>query len=288
MVRTERGMTGVYGPVILTTRPAPRGFISRYILSLTPVVLVALSLVSLPFLNDLVNGSSLFTVASLKAIMPELPQYLEICVLLIAPVGIFLFFIWLGDVIHCPEIWIATGLTLLLSGIGALVMIQGTSFPILSTGYLLMLFKWVAYLVQPFSVIAAGVVIVGVEAFRRTLQYTLTRDAILITGGIWNQVENIIPLHQITGISLVQGRLGHLFNFGTVVPAGKVFGLSEIDMTGHHAQGDLQHPDSDQLTTLRWQKGAHNPFVCLYGILNPHNIKACIEKAMHKQSENDE
>jgi hypothetical protein len=59
-------------------------------------------------------------------------------------------------------------------------------------------------------------------------------------------------------------------------------------MTGHHVQGDLQHPDSDQLTTLRWQKGAHNPFVCLYGILNPHNIKACIEKAMHKQSENDE
>ena len=107
-------------------------------------------------------------------------------------------------------------------------MVQGSDLPILSTGYLLTLFQWVAYLVQPFSVVAAVVVIAGAEAFRRTLHYTLTRDVILITGGIWNQVENVIPLHQIERIGLVQSRLGHLLHFGTVVPAGKVFGLSEI------------------------------------------------------------
>jgi hypothetical protein len=86
----------------------------------------------------------------------------------------------------------------------------------------------------------------------------------------------------------VQSRLGHLLHFGTVVPAGKVFGLSELDMTGHHEQGDMQHPDTDQVTTVRWQKESHDPFVCLYGILNPEDVKARIEKAIQKISEKDE
>lgn len=288
MVRTEREMVGVYGAVILTTQPAPRGFIYKYLLGLTPIILVGLSLVALTLLHDLVKGFPPSLVHSLQTVVPDLPQLIEICVVLLAPVAIFLFFIWLGDTIHRPEIWIGAGMTLLLSITGALVMVQGMDLPILSTGYLLSLFQWVAYLVQPFSVVAAVVVIAGAEAFRRTLHYTLTRDAILITGGIWNQVENVIPLHQIERIGLVQSRLGHLLHFGTVVPAGKVFGLSELDMTGHHEQGDMQHPDTDQVTTVRWQKESHDPFVCLYGILNPEDVKARIEKAKQKISEKDE
>ena len=288
MVRTEREMVGIYGPVILTTQPAPRGFIFKYLLGLTPIILVGLSLVALMLLHDLVNGFPPSLVNSLQTVVPDLPQLIEICVVLLAPLAIFLFFIWLGDAIHRPEIWIGAGLTLLLSIIGAVFMVQGTDFPVLSTRYLLSLFQWVAYLVQPFSVVAAVVVIAGAEAFRRTLHYTLTRDAILITGGIWNQVENVIPLHQIERIGLVQSRLGYLLHFGTVVPAGKVFGLSELDMTGHHEQGDMQHPDTDQVTTVRWQKESHDPLVCLYGILNPGDVKARIEKAMQKISEKDE
>jgi Bacterial PH domain len=288
MVRTEREMVGIYGPVILTTQPAPRGFIFKYLLGLTPVILTGLSLLALPLLHDMVNGFSPSLVNSLKTVAPELPQYFEIGVLLIAPVAIFLFFIWLGDVIHRPEIWIGAGLTLILSGAGALIMAHGTGFPILSTAYLLAFFEWVAYLVQPFSVVASVVVIAGIEAFRRTLVYTLTRDAILITGGIWNQVENVIPLHQIQRIGLVQSRLGHFLNFGTVVPAGKVFGLSETDMTERHEQGDVAHPDTDQVTTMRWRQGSHNPLLCLYGILNPVDVKARIEKAIQKTSQKEE
>ncbi len=213
MVRTEREMTGVYGPVILTTRPALRGFFTRYILGLTPLFLVGLSLLALPFVRDLVNGSFRSTVISLQTIVPELPQYLEIAILLIAPVGIFLFFIGLGDIIHRPEIWTGAGLTLLLSGIGALVMVQGSGVPLLSTGYLLTVFQWVAYLVQPFSVVAAAMVIVGDEAFRRTLRYTMTRDVVIITGGIWTQVENVIPLQQIERVGTRPGLAGTLSPF---------------------------------------------------------------------------
>jgi hypothetical protein len=188
MVRTEREMVGVYGPVILTTRPTPGGFIYKYLLGLTPLILVGLSLLALPLLHEMVKGFSPTLVDSLQKVIPDLPQIIEICVLLLAPVAIFLFFIWLGDVINRPEIWIGSGLTLLLSGAGALYMVQDTDLQILSTGYLLSLLQWVAYLVQPFSVVAAVVVIAGVEAFRRSLHYTLTRDVVIITGGIWNPV----------------------------------------------------------------------------------------------------
>jgi hypothetical protein len=288
MVRTEREMIGVYGPVILTTQPAPRGFIYKYLLGLTPIILTGLSLLALPVLHDIVRGFPPSLVNSLHTVVPDLPELIEICVLILAPVAIFLFFIWLGDVIRRPEIWIGAGLTLLLSIAGGVVKVYDTGLPILSSGYLLTLLQWVAYLVQPFSVIVAVVVIAGIEAFRRSLHYTLTRDVVIITGGIWNQVENVIPLNQIERIGLVKGRLGHLMNFGTVVPAGKVFGLSETDMTGHHEQGDLLHPDTDQVTTLRWQRGSHDPLLCLYGILSPDDVKARIEKAIRKTSEKDE
>ncbi len=288
MVRTEREMVGVYGPVIFTSQPAVRGFIYKYLLGLTPIFLTGLSLLTLPVLHDIVRDFPPSLVDSLHTVVPNLPDLIEICVLILAPVAIFLFFIWLGDIIRRPEIWIGAGLTLLLSIAGAMVMVHGTGQPILSSQYLLILLQWVSYLVQPFSIVAAGIVIAGTEAFRRTLRYTLTRDVIIISGGIWNQVENVIPLHQIERIGLVQGQLGHLLNFGTVVPAGKVFGLSETDMTGRHDEGDMLHPDTDQVTTVRWQKGSHDPLLCLYGVLNPDDVKARIEKAMQKTSKKDE
>jgi membrane protein YdbS with pleckstrin-like domain len=280
-------MVGVYGPVIFTSYPTMRGFIYKYLLGLTPIFLTGLSLLALPVLHDLVRDFPPSLMNSLYTVVPNLSDLIEICVLILAPVAIFLFFIWLGDIIRRPEIWIGAGLTLLLSIAGATVMVHGTGQSMLSSQYLLILLQWVSYLVQLFSIVAAGIVIAGTEAFRRTLRYTLTRDVIIISGGIWNQVENVIPLHQIERIGLVQGQLGHLLNFGTVVPAGKVFGLSETDMTGRYDGGDMLHPDTDQVTTVRWQKGSHDPLLCLYGVLNPDDVKARIEKAMQKTSEKD-
>lgn len=288
MVRTEREMVGIYGPVILTTRPAARGFICKYLLGLTPVFLAGLSLLALAILHEMVIGFPGSLMDSLQTVVPDLPVLIEICVLLLAPLSLFLFFIWLGDVIRHPEIWTGAGLTLILSGAGALVMVREVTLPIFSSGYLLIFFQWVAYLVQPFSIVAAVVVIAGNEAFRRSLQYTLTRDVVIITGGIWAQVENIIPLHNVERIILVQGWLGHLLHFGTVIPAGKVFGLAETDMTGHHRTGDILHPDTDQVSTFRWQQGSHNPLICLYGIPDPEDVRTRIEKAIQKISETGE
>ena len=286
MVRPEKEMIGVYGPVLFTTHPAPRGFIYKYILGLTPLFLTALSLIVLTVMNGTGKSFPSSLVDPLGTIVPDLHAFIEIFGYIIAPVGIFMFFIFLGDEMNRPEIWTGAFLTLFLSVIGGLVLVQGTGIPILSASYLLTLFQWIAYLIQPCSVIATLFVVAGIELFRRSLEYTITRDVVIITGGLWNTVENIIPLHQIEKIILVQSRLGHFFHFGTIVPAGLVFGITQIDMRGHFMTGKV-HPDTDSASTLRWQQGSFNPLVCLYGIRNPENVKVRLEKAILQFSEKD-
>ena len=285
MVRTEQEMTGVYGPVLLTTQPARGGFISRYLLGLTPVIPVIFSLIALVILHTAVSLFPPSLVNSLRTVVPDLPGFIEIGILLIAPLGIFLFFIYLGDVLHSTELWAGASLTLLLSGIGALVMVQDMNFPLLSARYLLVLFQWIAYLVQPFSLIVSVVVITGIELFRRTIRYTITRDVVIISGGIWNLVENVIPLHQIEKLVLVQSRLGHFFHFGTVVLKGLVFGNTEIDLRGIEMAGDMEPIDTDKVSSLRWQKGSHNPLICLYGVRDPESVKVRLEKAIQQISQ---
>jgi hypothetical protein len=287
MVRPEKEMIGVYGPVLFATHPAPRGFIYKYILGLTPLALAALSLI---VLNVMIGAGKSFPhslVDPLGTIVPDLDAFVELFAYLIAPVGIFLFFIFLGDVMNRTEIWTGAALTLFLSVTGGLVLVQDTGIPILSTSYLLTLFQWIAYLIQPFSVIVTLIVVAGIELFRRSLKYTITREVVIITGGLWNLVENVIPLHQIGRIVLVQGRLGRMFHFGTIVPAGLVFGITQIDMRGHHSTGDMVHMDTDQASTLRWEEGSHNPLVSLYGIRDPENVKERLEKAILQISAKD-
>jgi len=284
MVRPAKEMNGVYGPVLFTTHPAPRGFIYKYILGLTPLFLTALSLIVLNIMLEAGKSFPHSLVGPLGTIVPDLGIFVQMFAYLIAPVCIFLFFIFLGDVMNRPEIWTGAALALILSVIGGVVYMGS---PTLSTSYLFDLFRSIAYLIPHFSVIASLIVLAGIELFRRSLKYTITRDVVIISGGLWNLTENIIPLHQIGKVVLVQSRLGHFFHFGTLVPAGLVFGITQIDMRGQHMTRGKVHPDTDLASTLRWEEGSHNPLVSLYGIRDPENVKVRLEKAMQQISEKD-
>jgi hypothetical protein len=284
MVRTEREMTGIFGPVLFTTYPSPAGFLNRYILSLTPLVLVALSLIVLTFMRILVSSSLPSLGKPIAELVPDFPAVIGIFVLLISPIGIFLFFIYLGDLLHRTELWTGATLTLLLSIAGALVLVQGLNTVLLSTDFLFTLLLWTAYLVQPFSIIAAAMVLVGIELFRRSIRYTITREALIITGGIWNQVENIIPLHHGERIIVVQGWTGRFFHTGTVVPQGLVYGNRDFDMREHSLTGD-RAPPGPTGHTLPWQEGSHDPLICLFGVRDPEKVRIILEKAHEIQAE---
>jgi hypothetical protein len=49
----------------------------------------------------------------------------------------------------------------------------------------------------------------------------------------------------------------------------------------------MAHPDTTTATTLRWEQGAHNPLVSLYGVRDPENVKARLEKAIQQFSDKD-
>jgi membrane protein YdbS with pleckstrin-like domain len=285
MVRPEIEMRGVYGPVLFTTHPAVRGFINKYILGLTPIFLAVLSVGILTIMIGAGKSFPPSLVDPLGSIVPEIPAFIEIFVYLIAPVGIFLLFIALGDELKRPEIWVGAGLTLLLSVTTGLILMTGTGIPVLSTSYLLVLLQWIAYLVQPFSVIVAVMVILGTELFRRTLAYTITRDVLIITGGLWNAVENVIPFQQVERVFLVQGRLARLLHVGTILPAGVVHGITQIDMRGNYGTGDKLSTSTTPVSIVRWDQGLNNPLLCLYGIRDPEAVKEKLEQAIQQYTE---
>jgi hypothetical protein len=271
-------MHGIYGPVLLTSHPAPRGFLSRYLLGLTPVVLAGISLLALIYLQSVVVTFPPALVTSLKTLVPELPAFIDLTVLLIAPFGIFLLFIWIGDVTSHSEIWIGAALTLLLSGIGAFYQVSGFGIPTVSTAYLLLFFQWTAYLTQPFSVVASVLVITGTEIFRRSIRYTIMRDVIRITGGVWTPVEHLITYPQIGRIIIKQNRFNRFIHVGTIILAGTLYRGTD---TGRNGTAGT----SSMVTgyTLVSPEGAPGPLDCLYGIRELEKVKELLEKKIQQR-----
>jgi hypothetical protein len=264
---------GIYGPVLLTSHPAPRGFLSRYLLSLSPVLLAGFSLLVLTYMQNQVATFPPALVKSLQTIVPELPAFIDMTVLLIAPIGIFLLFIYIGDATNHSEIWIGASLTLLLSGIGAFYQVQGLGIPTISTIYLLTLFQWTAYLTQPFSVVASVLVIIGTEIFRRSIRYTIYRDVIRITGGVWTPVEHLITYRQVGRIMVKQNRFNRLIHVGTIIFAGSVFRGTDSSRSGTVGTDGLVTG-----YTLVSPEGSPGPLDCLYGIRDPEKAKELLEK----------
>jgi hypothetical protein len=266
----------IYGPVLLQTNPSARGYLFRYLLCLTPIALAGVSILVLTYLMNMLTDSSQSVVQSLGTIVPELPAFIEITVLLIAPVGIFLFFIFIGDATNNPEIWIGAALTMLLSSIGALYIVLTSAEPTLTTPFLLLLFRWIAYLVQPASVAATILVLIGTELFRRTIHYTLYNDLVRITGGIWTPVEHLIAYKQIGRVKLKQNWFNRLIHIGSILFAGAMYHGMD---TGRDDSVDL--PGTESLLsgyTLISPESVHSPLDCLYGIKNPEKAKEVLEQ----------
>jgi hypothetical protein len=271
----------IYGPVLLKTNPSARGFISRYLLCLSPMVLAGLSVLVLTYLMNIFTESSASIVRSLGTIAPELPAYIEITILLIAPVGIFLSFIFIGDLTNHAEIWIGAALTMLLSGMVAFYIVLTSAEPTMTTPFLLALFRWIAYLVQPASVVATVLVFIGTELFRRSIHYTLYGDLVRITGGVWTPVEHLIAYKQIGRIMIKQNWFNRLIHVGSILFAGTMY--HGID-TGRTDSSGL--PGTESLLsgyTLISPESVHSPLDCLYGIKDPEKAKEVLEQKVQQQ-----
>ena len=112
---------------------------------------------------------------------------------------------------------------------------------------------------------AAVFILAGIEVFRRSLTYTITRDVVIITGGIGKQVENVIPLHNVERILVMQGRLGRYFNTGTVLPQGVVLGNRDLDLRKYPAGNSGTHAGAHRGHRSLADRSL-DPYISLFGV----------------------
>jgi membrane protein YdbS with pleckstrin-like domain len=214
----------------------------------------------------------------LNVSIPGFGDLVPILILLVVPVGIFLVGAGIGSSLRRTVVWSGPVLTLILSACAAYVL-AGSVAPTLP--YLLLFLQWIAFLVQPFSIVASVLVLSGTELFRRSVEYTITGHGITIRGGIFRHVEWTIPHSRVGGVIFDQDLLGSRFNYGTLIP---MRALSRDD-SGAHGRPDDTEPGA--FSTDRTGASA-DPLTCLFGIPDPKTAQSILENMMARAAHKDD
>jgi hypothetical protein len=193
----------------------------------------------------------------------------NITVLMIAPVGIFTFFAVIGWTMRLTELWTSTSLALGLSGVTGIVMANWPGVSPVSGNFMLLLLQWIAYLVQPFCLVAAVIVILATEKFRRSIRYTITKNGLWMYGGFLSIQEHMIPHHQIGRIVFEQDFFGSMFNYGTLIPQTMTRWGAETSFRGVGATGQKDNFGVGIGFAKGREEGSRYPLDCLYGIPDP-------------------
>jgi hypothetical protein len=203
--------------IVLQTGPHPAGFLTRYLLALTPLVLFGTSAIVTGLMQGFLGGSSTSSMQGpAGTVLAQMGGLMEISVLLTAPVGIFLTFILIGWMMRSTEMWAGSALALGLATLWGTAL--ATLSPETSMNQLLDVLSWIAYLIGPASFVAFIMVLTWIEFTRRSTRYTITRENLVLKGGIWKKEEHIIPWHQIGRLVMEQNLVEKLSNIGTIIP----------------------------------------------------------------------
>jgi len=250
-------------PVILETGPDPRGFLAHYLLAFTPLVLFLVSVMAAGVMRGSLGTFTASLGAPVRAYLPWMGDVMEISVLLTAPVSLYAIVAIIGWRIRSTEMWAGAALALGLSALAGFLM--ATLSPDPSLGRALDLLYWVSYLIGPMSLIAVILVLGFSEQFRRSIRYTLTRENLILRGGIWKKRENRLPWHQIGGFALEQGMLGKFLGRGTLIPL----------MAGS------QGPGSERTGGMVFR----SPLTCLYGVGEPGLVLEFLQELLSPPAE---
>lgn len=296
--------------ILLSTRPEKMSFIIKYLLAAMPVYLVIACIAARWILYDMFHTASSAISSSLPSLLPgdvagnpnfmnqyngAIGQYsggindsAMIAILFIAPVGIFLFIIAIGWALRITEMWTGPLITLAMSGIIALVLANGATGPEMSWGYITLLLKWIAFLVQPFSVAATVIVLAMTDKFRQSIRYTITRDGVSIRGGVWKTQEHMIPHHLIGRVVMEQDFLGVRYNYGTVIPLSIARWGSEMSIRGIGATGQKDNIGLGIGYAKGREEASRQPLDCLFGIPDPHKARQILETFICRPTMRDE
>jgi len=274
--------------VLLVTRPEKMSFALRYCLAFTPCILVGVSILARNILETLfrtfssaVSGSltapleNSMAVAGTGTLIPgsldigsSLAYGTSVTLLLIAPVGIFIIFAVIGWSLRITEMWTGVTLTLLLSGITGILLVVVNKTGGMQDNLLLYL-EWIAFLVQPFCIVASVTALLWLEKFRNSLEYTITDRGVWFRGGVGKKQEHFVFSSEIGRVVLEQNFFGVRHNFGTVIPVSNTPWGDETSFRGFGAGGQKDAFGGGILFAKSRQESSRSPLDCLFGIPNP-------------------
>jgi hypothetical protein len=288
------------GTVLLVTRPARAGFVYKYLMALSPVVLVILSVFALRILGNLFHSASSsltsavpgslspYTTGVINQYALPLSDASAITVLMIAPVGIFIIVAAIGWTMRLTELWAGSVLTLVMSGVTALGMATWYGSSPVPGNYLLLLLQWIAFLVQPFCLVAVVIVLFASEKFRRSITYTITSEGLWIRGGLFKIQEHMIPHRQIGRIVFEQDFFGTFFNYGTLIPQSMTRWGAETSFRGIGASGQKDNIGLGIGFAKGREEGSRYPLDCLFGIPDPKKAQKILTGLLSRHDAREE
>ncbi|WP_321507983.1 PH domain-containing protein [uncultured Methanoregula sp.] len=274
--------------VLLTTHPDPRSFIYKYVLACFPIVLVILCI----FIRSLLGGVTQALIpgipGSFSMVVPTVTSFANLAVYLVAPVGIFVIVAGIGWTLRFTELWTSTLITLLLSIVVGMLIMSGTGIPLISERYVSGVLHWIAYLVQPFCLLSAVMILGWTEKFRRSITYTLLKENLVIRGGVWKHQEHLIPHHQIARVVLEQDFFGRMFNYGTVIPQSISRWGAETSLRGVGSSGQKDNIGAMIGFAKGREEASRYPLDCFFGIPDPRIAQELMKQLMLRPASREE
>jgi hypothetical protein len=265
---------------LLETHPDPRSFIYKYILACFPVLLVIVSVFVRAFLEQMSRSLIPAIPGIFSSATPALTSISGISIFLVAPVGIFIVVAGIGWALRFTELWTSTALTLGLSILVGFILMGSSEAPPFSEKYIFTFLYWIAFLVQPFCILSAILVLAWTEKFRRSITYSIQKDNLVIRGGVWKHQEHLIPHHQIARIVLEQDLFGRLYNYGTVIPEGISRWGAETSFRGVGAGGQKDNIGAMIGFFKGREESSRNPLDCFFGIPDPKKAQELMKSLM--------
>lgn len=278
----------VDGPALLITQPDPRSFIYKYTLACFPILLVILCIFVRAFLAGATKTVISAIPGTFSMVVPAMTSIAGLSIFLIAPVMIFVIVAGIGWALRFTELWTSTAITLGLSVTVAFILMGGSGIPPLSERYLSLLLHWIAFLVQPFSLLAAVLILLWTEKFRKSLSYQIHTENIVIRGGVWKHQEHIIPHHQIARVVLEQDFFGRKYNYGTVIPQSISRWGAETSIRGVGAGGQKNNIGAMIGYAKGREEASRFPMDCFFGIPDPRAAQELMTSLMLRPASREE
>lgn len=148
--------------------------------------------------------------------------------------------------------------------------------------YSLTTIQWLLIIVGLFGIL-------GVEYYRKSHHFFITNQRIITEITFFSHKRRELTFSKITDIALVQGLIGRIFNFGTIIPVtASGFGLGE-DQSAFTIGGGFYKEGLITGMLITGGKSVRVPryksFYVIYGVKNPRKICESIAEFVHAYEE---